>query len=133
MVDKEQRKVSRRRFLRGLALAGGGTALAACAPKTVVIREQVEVPVTQIVKETVKETVVVEGTSQIVEKEVTKVIEKVITATPLPKEAVNIVATSQMGIGIWENSLERAVDRFSNINMTVTQTGMPGGWSRAFS
>ena len=100
MVDKEQRKVSRRRFLRGLALAGGGTALAACAPKTVVV----------------KETVVVEGEA--------KVVEKVVTATPLPKEAVNIIATSQMGIATWDNSLERAKDRFSNINMTVTQTGV---------
>ena len=105
MVDKTRKTVSRRDFLRGLALAGGGAALAACAAKTVVV----------------KETVVVEGES--------KVVEKVVTATPPPKEEVNIVATSQMGLATWENSLERAKERFDGINMTVTQTGMPGGWS----
>jgi ABC-type glycerol-3-phosphate transport system substrate-binding protein len=104
-VVNKAKKVSRREFLRGLALTGGGAALAACAAKTVVV----------------KETVVVEGEA--------KVVEKVITATPVPKEAVNIVATSQMTIATWDNSLERAKERFDNINMTVTETGMPGGWS----
>ena len=102
MANKEK-KVSRRGFLRNLALAGGGAALAACQPQTVVV----------------KETVVVEGEE--------KVVEKVVTATPVPAEPVNIVATSQMGIDTWDNSLERAKERLSNINMTVTQTGMPGG------
>jgi peptide/nickel transport system substrate-binding protein len=56
-----------------------------------VITKEVEKVVTQIVKETVKETVIVEGTPQIVEKEVTKIVEvtkeveKVVTATPEPK------------------------------------------------
>jgi len=104
-VVNKAKKVSRREFLRGLTLAGGGAALAACTAKTVVV----------------KETVVVEGEA--------KVVEKVITATPLPKEAVNIVATSQMAIATWDNSLDRAKERFDSINMTVTQTGMPGGWS----
>jgi multiple sugar transport system substrate-binding protein len=130
MSDKAQKpKVSRRQFLRGLALAGGGAALAACAPKTVVVKEEVEVPVTQIVKEVVKETVVVEGEEVEVTKVVEKVVEKVVTATPPPKEPVPIVATSQMTIGTWDNSVERAKERLPNINMSVTQTGMPGGWS----
>jgi peptide/nickel transport system substrate-binding protein len=41
---------------------------------------------TKVVKETVKETVVVEGTPQVVEKEVTSVVEKVVTATPEPTQ-----------------------------------------------
>jgi oligopeptide transport system substrate-binding protein len=39
---------------------------------------------TVVVKETIVETVVVEGKSEVVEKEVTKVVEKVVTATPEP-------------------------------------------------
>jgi len=61
--------------------------LAACATPT---PEVVEKVVTQVVKETVvqketvKETVIVEGTPQVVEKEITKVVEveKVVTPTP---------------------------------------------------
>ena len=52
-----------------MGLAAGGAALAACQPKTV------------IVKETVKETVIVEGTPKVVEKEVEKVVEKVVKQT----------------------------------------------------
>jgi peptide/nickel transport system substrate-binding protein len=69
--------------------------LAACAtPTPEVIEKVVEKVVTQVVKETVvqvetvKETVIVEGTPQVVEKEVTKVVEVekevVVTATPEP-------------------------------------------------
>jgi len=88
------KKISRREMLKGMGLAVAGTAVAACAPQTVVVKEQV--PVTQIVKETVKETVVVEGTPQVVEKEVTrvieKVVEKVVPATPEPPEPVVLEA-----------------------------------------
>jgi hypothetical protein len=64
----------------------------ACQPKTIVVEKTVVVPkiITQVVKETVKETVVVEGKPQVVEKEVTKVIETeievVVTATPEPTQ-----------------------------------------------
>jgi len=44
----------------------GLLALTACQPKTVVVEKQIKV--TEIVKEVVKETVVVEGTPQVVEK-----------------------------------------------------------------
>ena len=51
---------------------------------------------TSVVKETVKETVIVEGTPQVVEKEVTKVVEveveKVVEATPVPAEPVEDLA-----------------------------------------
>jgi multiple sugar transport system substrate-binding protein len=114
MSEKETKRVSRRQFLQGLALAGGSAVLAACAPsEPEVVREEV----------VVKETVVVEGESEVVE------VEKVVTATAPPEEPVDIVATSQMAIDTWDNSVERAIDRLPNINLTVTQTGMPGGWS----
>jgi ABC-type glycerol-3-phosphate transport system substrate-binding protein len=80
------KKMSRREMLRALGLAGAGGLLAACQPKTVIVKETVEVEkvVTEVVKETVKETVVVEGTPKVVEKEVTRVVEKVVTAAPQP-------------------------------------------------
>ena len=96
-------KVTRRRFLKGLAAVAGGTALAACAPQ--IVKETVIVE--KAVKEIVKETVVVEKAVEqrvietvVVEKEVAvdrKVVEtvivteervvekeKVVTATPIP-------------------------------------------------
>ncbi|MFQ5343966.1 MAG: ABC transporter substrate-binding protein, partial [Anaerolineae bacterium] len=51
----------------------------------------------------VKETVVVQGTPQVVEKEVTKVVEKVVTATPEPAPAVEQklrIALSQLPVNI---------------------------------
>jgi branched-chain amino acid transport system substrate-binding protein len=62
--------LSRREFLRGAALTGVGVIAAACAPATTP-----PTPAPQIVKETV----VVAGTPE--------VIEKVVTATPAPTEA----------------------------------------------
>ena len=92
--------LSRRAFLRGLAVSTSGigmAVLAGCKPQVV--------EVTKIVKEVVKETVIVAGTPKVVEKEVTKIIEKkvevtkvvekkvekVVTATPAPKEPVQLV------------------------------------------
>ena len=62
------RKISRRKFLRGAFLGAAGAAAAACAPKTV------------IVEKTIKETVIVEGEAQVIEKEVTRVVEKAVPA-----------------------------------------------------
>jgi ABC-type oligopeptide transport system substrate-binding subunit len=62
-------KVSRRKFLSGLGMAAAGAAVAACQPKTVVVKETVEVE--KVVKETVEVQV-----EKVVEKEVTKVVEK---------------------------------------------------------
>jgi len=59
--------------------------LAACATPT---PEVVEKLVTQIVKETVKETVIVEGTPQVVEKVVTEVVEKVVKETVVVEKEV---------------------------------------------
>jgi peptide/nickel transport system substrate-binding protein len=54
--------------------------------------EVVEKVVTQVVVETVIETVIVEGTPEVVEKEVTRVVEveEVVTATPEPAEPVTL-------------------------------------------
>jgi len=65
-------KLSRRDFLKKTAVAGAGLALAGCAPKVVKETVIVEKPVEMVVKETV----IVAGTP--------KVVEKVVTATPVP-------------------------------------------------
>lgn len=69
--------------------------LAACQPQTVFVEVEKEVKVTEIVKEIVKETVVVEGTPQVVEKEVTKIVEKevekVVEVTPTPDTSGELV------------------------------------------
>jgi peptide/nickel transport system substrate-binding protein len=84
MVESS-RVLSRREFLRGAALAAVGVAAIACQPQTVIVEKEKEV--TRVVKETVKETVVVAGTAQVVEKEVTKVVKEtvVVEATPVPE------------------------------------------------
>jgi branched-chain amino acid transport system substrate-binding protein len=80
----KSKKVTRREFLRSAALTGAGLVAAACAPAAT--------PPPQIVKETV----VVAGTPQIVEK--------VITPTPLPAATATAVpvapATIRVGTAI---------------------------------
>jgi len=56
--------------------------LSACGPTP----EPVVIEVTKVVTETVKETVVVAGTPEVLEKEVTVVVPMVVTATPEPEE-----------------------------------------------
>jgi peptide/nickel transport system substrate-binding protein len=71
--------------------------LSACATPTPEIIEKI---VTQVVKETVvqvetvKETVIVEGTPQVVEKEVTKVVEVEKEVTKIVEEQVEVVVTA---------------------------------------
>jgi putative aldouronate transport system substrate-binding protein len=71
-------KLSRRRFLRGLGTLAAGSALAACAPQTVIVKETVEVEkevvVTKEVEKVIKETVMVEGTPKVVEKVVKETV-----------------------------------------------------------
>jgi raffinose/stachyose/melibiose transport system substrate-binding protein len=63
-IAGQAKRVSRRFFLKGLALAGGGAVLAACQPqvveKTVVVKETVEVEVVEEVEVEVEKTVEVE-------------------------------------------------------------------------
>jgi len=88
-MSNKTKAISRREFLKGLAIAGGGMVLAACTPRG----------------------------------------EKEVADAPPAREVVPIVATSQMGIALWEKSLERARERMPHIDLKITQTGMPGGWS----
>jgi len=64
-----------------------------------------EVKVTEVVKEVVKETVVVEGTPQVVEKEVTKVVESVVTATPVPTEERKVLRVNP-GTGTYPDIID---------------------------
>src|SRR5262245_7553383 len=41
----------------------------------------------------------------------------------------SIIATTQMGLGQWDPTLQRAKDALPGIDLTITQTPMPGGWS----
>ena len=76
MSDK---KVTRRGFLKGLAVAAGSGVLASCAPQVVKETVIVEKPVEKVVEKVVKETVIVEGAP--------KIVEKVVTVTPAPAPA----------------------------------------------
>jgi len=100
---RESRRVSRRQFLRGLALAGGSAALMACAPKVVEKTVVVEKPVEKVVKETV----IVEGTPQ--------VVEKVVTATPAPVEPVTVTWMNWWG-GAREPLMLEVIARFEEEN-----------------
>ena len=40
-----------------------------------------------------------------------------------------IVATTQMGLAQWDPTLQRVKDKIPNIELKITQTAMPGGWS----
>ncbi len=84
----QERRISRRDFLKVSALATVAAAVQACAQPTPQIVEK-EVPVEKVVKETVvvEKEVPVEKTVKetvVVEKE--KVVEKVVTATPVPSK-----------------------------------------------
>jgi peptide/nickel transport system substrate-binding protein len=72
-----------------VALALIALGLVSCAAPEAEVVEKV---VTQVVVETVVETVIVEGTPEVVEKEVTRVVEveEVVTATPEPAEPVTL-------------------------------------------
>ena len=108
-----RKTLSRRQMLKGLGLATVGAAAAACQPKTIVV------------KETVKETVIVEGTPQIVEKEVTKIVE----ATPAPDEIVEITF---MGWGATEEDegVRAAIRTFEGAepNIKVTWLHTPDNY-----
>ena len=59
--------LSRREFLKGIGLAAGGAALAACQPKTVIVEVETEKEVTRVVE-----------TEKLVEKEVEKVVKETV-------------------------------------------------------
>jgi len=65
------KELGRREFLRLSAVAAAGVAAVACQPRTVIVKETVQVE--KVVKETVE---VTKEVTKVVEKEVTKVVEK---------------------------------------------------------
>ena len=95
------KEVTRRRFLKGLATAAGGTVLAACAPAAT--------PTPQIVEKVVKETVVVQGTPQ--------VIEKPVTAPPPTKTAPTEVRVSHWWPQNWHSRWFPIVEREANVKI----------------
>lgn len=119
----ERKTLGRREFLRGLGFAAAGAALAACQP--------------EVIKETVKETVIVEGEEVIVKETVEVVtereVEKVVTATPGPPSPVELQWWS-FGLGLpseewphgkWEQSL---ADTYMEANEAVTIIYQAMGW-----
>ena len=83
-------KVNRRKFLEWAAMGAAGSLAAACQPKTVivketvVVKEQVEKVITQVVEVEREVTKIVAGTPVIEKIVETKVVEKIITPTPMP-------------------------------------------------
>ena len=113
MAEKDrpssERKFSRREMLRLAGLGSVGLLVAGCGPAST----------PEKVVEKVVETVVVK-----------EEVEKLITATPPPKEAVSIFATSQMEVSFWQPSMERAKDMLPGVNLEVSNTQITGiGWS----
>jgi len=90
-----ENKISRRQFLYAGAATAAGVALAACQPKTVIVKETVEVQ-KEVTKEVVKE--VEKEVTKVVEKEVTKVVEveKLVTPTALPSNFGESPVTAAM-------------------------------------
>ena len=122
-------RFTRRQLLRSAGITASAGLLAACQPKIVevtrIVEKQVEKEITTVVKQVVKETVMVEGTPQVVEREVTRIIEKV--ATPVPEEITLEVWN------IWGGSrvpmMEDMFKRFSEVHpgITVENVLTPGG------
>jgi peptide/nickel transport system substrate-binding protein len=117
------KKLTRREFIYLSATAAAGSALVACAPKTIVVEKQIEVTKLVETEKVVKETVVVEK-----EKEVTKVVEKevekVVTATPLPPsqfaQAPELAGLAQSG------QLPPVEERLPAEPLVVVPTNMVG-------
>ncbi len=115
--------LKRRDFLKVAAVAGLGSALAACQPKVV----EVEKVVTQVVEKVVKETVVVAGTPQVVEKVVKEtVVVKEPTAAPKQKVLVrNIVwGASAPMIPLYESFAQTFMAQ--NPHITIEYLFQPG-------
>ncbi|MBC7237819.1 MAG: extracellular solute-binding protein [Chloroflexi bacterium] len=119
------RTMSRRDLLKVGAIATGGL-LAACAPKvvkeTVVVEKVVEKPVEKVVKETV----IVQGTPQVVEKVVkeTVVVEKDVAAEKAARIKGKLVWDTFRGIGTgWnEERISTFKDMYPNVDIEFRPT-----------
>lgn len=120
----DSKRLSRRHFVASCAAVATGLMVAACAPKVV--------EVTKIVKEVVQETVIVEGTPQVVEREVTKVVketvvmEKVVEAAPVEWPTVRWAAKPpDEGYDTFMGLLEAWETEHK---IRVLYEPIPGGW-----
>ena len=126
------RRVTRRRFLKGLAAAAGGTVLAACTPQvvekvvekpviqTVVVEKAVEVEkiATVLVERAVEvekrvvETVVVE---KVVVQEKAVEVEKLVTAVPAAVGPVELSLLVPYWAGAWQEGLDAVIRAFERM------------------
>jgi ABC-type glycerol-3-phosphate transport system substrate-binding protein len=83
---EDSKKLSRRELLRYVGFGSAAIVVAACQPRIV----EVEKVVTKIVKEVVKETIVVAGTPEVVEREVTKIVKEVVKETVVVEKIVEV-------------------------------------------
>jgi peptide/nickel transport system substrate-binding protein len=120
-----KKKLSRREFLRGAALTAAAMTASACAtPTPQIIREQVEV--TRVVKEEVEVTKevtkIVAGTPVVETVVETQVVEKVVTATPVPvekEEAAAVLGTFPRSETFIARQLTGRVGSPDNMNLWV--------------
>ncbi len=111
--------MARRQFLRLGVMGAGVTLVAACQPKAD--------EVAKVVKEVVKETVIVQGEEKVVEKEVTKVVEKQVVVAPTAKPTVTLrVQTPDWGtLTIFSQLAPEFTER--NPGIEIKQEPVPGG------
>jgi multiple sugar transport system substrate-binding protein len=107
-------KISRRRLLKLLGVGLGAAVLAACQPKIVYETKIVEKEVERVVKETV----IVAGTPQVVEK----VVEKVVQAAPKEKIQINFATPGGVGLErtMYTNFVYRFMDENPDIRVNVS-------------
>jgi multiple sugar transport system substrate-binding protein len=131
MKDKRS---SRRDFLRTVAAATAGAVLAACQPKTIVVKETVEVQTE--VEKVIKETVIVEGTPKVVKETVIvegtpEVVEKVVTPTPVPAEPTTVEFWNMEGRPerqeIWQQLIEMFQAKYPHITIDMLNTSRQEG------
>ena len=145
-----KKMLSRRSLLKSAAGLAAAGVLAACEPKVVekIVKETVEVEkivketveVEKVVKETVvvekvvKETVIVAGTPQVVEKQVTLLVEKVVTTTPVPAGELKGEVITVWKDSDWWLSVpgQRAVALFNDKYPHVELIGIGAGGDSPF-
>ena len=125
MSGIEMNKMSKREFLRLGLVSTGAVILGACQPKVVEKIVEQTVVVEKPVEKVIKETVIVAGTPQ--------VVEKVVTAAAAPKEPVTLVFWSR---GSYSQDLANAYEVFSEENPGIkiepNEVVAEGGWAAYF-
>ncbi|MEN6480322.1 MAG: extracellular solute-binding protein [Anaerolineales bacterium] len=110
----QDKTLTRRGLLRLGCIGAGAALLAACQPKVVEVEK------------VVKETVIVEGTPQVVEK----VVEKVATGTPAPQEKIELAIYGFQGAALeptFAAIAPRFMEQYPNIDvLSKSYAGAPG-------